>query len=78
MAGLGIVAIVLLGILNVIDKSTASALLGGLFGYVLGNAAHSQSGSTSGTTGTGKENETTKNPGDGGESSETTNSIHRK
>lgn len=41
VAVLAIAAIVLLGVDNVIDKGTVSALLGSLFGYVLGSAAHS-------------------------------------
>lgn len=38
---LAILAIVLLGIDGIIDKGTVSALLGSLFGYVLGSSAHS-------------------------------------
>jgi hypothetical protein len=41
VAALAILAIVLLGVDNVIDKATVSALLGSLFGYVLGSASHS-------------------------------------
>ncbi len=41
VAALAILAIVLLGVDNVIDKGTVSALLGSLFGYVLGSASHS-------------------------------------
>lgn len=37
---IAILAIVLLGIDDVIDKGTVSALLGSLFGYVLGSSAH--------------------------------------
>jgi hypothetical protein len=40
IAALAIIAIVFLGVDNVIDKGTVSALLGSLFGYVLGSAAH--------------------------------------
>ena len=41
IATMAIFAIVLLGIDDVIDKGTVSALLGSLFGYVLGSSAHS-------------------------------------
>lgn len=40
VAILAILAILLLGFDDVIDKGTVSALLGSLFGYVLGSAAH--------------------------------------
>jgi hypothetical protein len=43
IAAIAIFAIVLLGIDDVIDKGTVSALLGSLFGYVLGSSAHSSS-----------------------------------
>jgi hypothetical protein len=42
VAVMAIVAIVLLGLDNVIDKGTVSALLGSLFGYVLGSSATSK------------------------------------
>jgi hypothetical protein len=41
IATLAILAVVLLGVDNVIDKGTVSALLGSLFGYVLGNVSRS-------------------------------------
>jgi hypothetical protein len=54
VAALAILAIVLLGVDSVIDKATVSALLGSLFGYVLGSASHSsQNGGTKPTTPTG-------------------------
>lgn len=48
IAALAILAIVLLGIDGVIDKGTVSALLGSLFGYVLGSAAKGSHPSTTG------------------------------
>lgn len=50
IAALAILAIVLLGVDNVIDKGTVSALLGSLFGYVLGSAAHSSRPSNGGSS----------------------------
>ena len=47
VAMLGIIAVVGLGIAGSIDKTTIAALLSGLFGYVLGNAAHAASSSAS-------------------------------
>lgn len=41
IAALAVLAIVALGVDNVIDKGTVSALLGSLFGYVLGSSAKS-------------------------------------
>lgn len=38
-AALGIIAVLFLGVFNVIDEGTISGLLGGLFGYVLGSAS---------------------------------------
>lgn len=49
VALLGILAVVGLGLAGAIDKTTIAALLSGLFGYVLGNAAHAASGSSGGT-----------------------------
>jgi hypothetical protein len=49
VALLGILAVVGLGLAGAIDKTTIAALLSGLFGYVLGNAAHAAPGSSGGT-----------------------------
>lgn len=50
IAALAILAIVLLGVDNVIDKGTVSALLGSLFGYVLGSASKGSRPSATSTT----------------------------
>lgn|GEM_PF-5687685 len=39
ISALAVIAIVILGLDNVIDKATVAALLGSLFGYVLGSAS---------------------------------------
>lgn len=43
IAALAIIAIVILGLDNVIDTSTVAALLGSLFGYVLGSSSKGSS-----------------------------------
>jgi len=43
IAALAVIAIVILGLDNVIDKSTVAALLGSLFGYVLGSSSNRSS-----------------------------------
>lgn len=39
IAALAVIAILILGLDNIIDKTTVSALLGSLFGYVLGSSS---------------------------------------
>lgn len=63
IAALAIVAIVFLGVDSVIDKGTVSALLGSLFGYVLGSSARNSKPSP-GTTQDGAQS--TSGSGDGG------------
>jgi hypothetical protein len=46
IAALAVIAIVILGLDNVIDKSTVAALLGSLFGYVLGSSSKGSSSQT--------------------------------
>ena len=46
IAALALLAIVFLGVDNVIDKGTVSALIGSLLGYAIGSAANSSRSST--------------------------------
>lgn len=55
MAALAMIVILILGLDAVIDKTTTAALLGSLFGYVLGSSSrNSQSTGQDGTSGKGK------------------------
>ncbi len=53
IAALALLAIVFLGIDNVIDKGTVSALIGSLLGYALGSAANSSRAPASSQSGSG-------------------------
>lgn len=48
IAAMGVVAVLILAIDRIIDKSVASALLGALFGYVLGSSSRGQLSTTPG------------------------------
>jgi hypothetical protein len=55
MAALAMIVILILGLDAVIDRTTTAALLGSLFGYVLGSSSrNSQSTGQDGTSGKGK------------------------
>jgi hypothetical protein len=54
MAALAMIVILILGLDSVLDRTTTAALLGSLFGYVLGSSSkHSQSDGQDGKSGTG-------------------------
>lgn len=46
IAALAVIAILILGLDNIIDKTTIAALLGSLFGYVLGSSSKGSPAST--------------------------------
>lgn len=50
IASIGIIAVVILGIDNIIDKGTVAALLGSLFGYVLGTVSAARNAAEQGTS----------------------------